>query len=182
MTTHNSVHRRGFLLSTALGGAAAAIPHGATAASAADAEDKVDLTQQYNFYGNAEQAGIRTPPQRHIFFMTFDLTSTQRRDLQVLLARWSAAIAQLVKGETIGQVEPDRAEASGLDTGEALNLGPASLTVTVGLGPNVFSDTYGLTAQKPALLRELRQLPSDALRPGLTGGDLSLHACADNHQ
>lgn len=176
---HPNVHRRGFLLSAALGGIGAAAPHAATAA---DVEDKVDLTQQYKFYGNAEQAGIRTAPQRHIFFMTFDLTSTRRRDLQVLLARWSAAIAQLVKGETIGQVEPDRAEASGLDTGEALNLGPASLTVTVGLGPKVFTDTYGLAAQKPALLRELRQLPSDAFRPGLTGGDLSLQACADDPQ
>jgi deferrochelatase/peroxidase EfeB len=145
-------------------------------------EDVVDLNRKHAFYGDAEQAGIRTEPQRYVFYMTFDLTSTQRTDLQVLLARWSAAIAQLMQGETIGQVEPDRASAVGFDTGEALNLGPASLTVTVGLGPRIFTDTYGLAHAKPALLRELRQLPSDALEPRFSGGDLSLQACADDPQ
>src|SRR5699024_4931662 len=101
---------------------------------------------------------------------------------QVLLAHWSGAIAQLVRGETIGQVEPERPYAVGLDTGEALNLSPASLTVTVGLGPGVFSDTYGLTDQKPPLLRDLAHLPSDNFDPGTTGGDLSLQACADDPQ
>jgi deferrochelatase/peroxidase EfeB len=54
--------------------------------------------------------------------------------------------------------------------------------VTVGLGPRVFTDTYGLTHLKPPLLRELKQLPSDALKPEFTGGDLSLQACADDPQ
>jgi deferrochelatase/peroxidase EfeB len=152
------------------------------AQAAADAEDIVDLTGEYPFYGNAEQAGIRTPPQRYTFYMTFDLTTQSRTDLQVLLARWSAAISQLMKGKPIGQVEPSRPNAIGFDTGEALNLSPACLTVTVGLGPNVFSDTYGLAGSKPPLLRELKQLPSDAMKPELTGGDLSLQACADDPQ
>jgi deferrochelatase/peroxidase EfeB len=140
------------------------------------------LTRRHAFYGNAEQAGIQTPPQRYAFYMTFRLTSPRREDLQVLLARWSAAIAQLMKGQPIGPVEPARPYAVGLDTGEALNLGPAALTVTVGLGPGVFTETYGLAAQKPALLRELKALPSDAFEPGATGGDLSLQACADDPQ
>jgi deferrochelatase/peroxidase EfeB len=88
----------------------------------------------------------------------------------------------MMNGETIGQVEPSRSDAIGFDTGEALNLGPASLTVTVGLGPRVFTEAYGLADRKPALLRELAPLPSDAFRPGLTGGDLSLQACADDPQ
>lgn len=145
-------------------------------------EDIVDLTMSYPFYGDGEQAGIRTPPQRHSVYMTFDLTSYNPRDLQVLLARWSAAISQLMAGKTVGQVEPTRASAIGGDTGEALDLAPASLTVTVGLGPNVFTDTYGLAEHRPALMRELITLPSDALQPALTGGDLSLQACADDPQ
>ena len=145
-------------------------------------EDSIDLTIAYPFYGDAEQAGISTPMQRHSVYMTFDLTSANPQDLQVLLARWSAAISQLMAGKTIGKVEPERTSAIGADTGEALDLAPASLTVTIGLGPNVFTDTYGLSAFKPALMRELTQLPSDALQPGLTGGDLSLQACADDPQ
>lgn len=176
------VSRRGLLLGAALGSVGAAVPYTAASATAGDAEDVVDLDRRHPFYGSAEQAGIRTPPQRFVFYMTFDLTSPLRRDLQVLLARWSGAIAQMANGETIGQVEPERPSATGFDTGEALNLGPAALTVTVGLGPKVFTDAYGLAHRKPALLRELRQLPSDALRSEFTGGDLSLQACADDPQ
>jgi deferrochelatase/peroxidase EfeB len=182
-----NLSRRGMLFGAAAGTVgAAAFPAAAFAApgaaASASAEDVIDLTAALPFYGTAEQAGIRTPPQRHLFYMTFDLTSPVRRDLQVLLARWSAAIAQLMAGRTIGQVEPQRADGVGLDTGEALNLGPASLSVTVGLGPKVFTDTYGLASQRPPLLRELKRLPSDAFDPRLTGGDLSLQACADDPQ
>src|SRR5262249_2273184 len=45
-----------------------------------------------------------------------------------------------------------------------------------------FTDSYGLAEQKPALLRALSQLPSDALEPEFSGGDLSLQACADDPQ
>ena len=175
--------RRGLLRSATTGavGAVGAVAAG-TAYAAPAPEDRVDLTAEHAFYGSGGQAGIQTPPQRFIFFMTFDLTTTQASDLQVLLARWSGAIAQLMKGLPVGQVEPPRNSAVGLDTGEALNLGPASLTVTVGLGPKVFTDTFGLANQKPALFRELRTLPSDAFQPGLVGGDLSLQACADDPQ
>ena len=178
----NQLSRRGLLLGAAAGtlGAAGASP--AAQAAAAPAEDIVDLAREYPFYGEAEQAGIRTPPQRYVFYMTFDLTSSLRRDLQVLLARWSGAIAQLMKGKTIGQVEPTRVDSIGFDTGEALDLGPASLTVTVGLGPKVFTDAYGLAQQRPALFRELKRLTGDALKPEYTGGDLSLQACADDPQ
>jgi deferrochelatase/peroxidase EfeB len=145
-------------------------------------QDVVDLKAQHPFYGTAEQAGISTPQQRYCVFMTFDLTTTARADLQILLARWSAAIAQLMAGKVIGEVEPARASAIGDDTGEALDLAPASLTVTVGLGPAVFDKVAGLVQQRPPRLRELASLPSDALQPALTGGDLSLQACADDPQ
>ncbi|HEY0249468.1 MAG TPA: iron uptake transporter deferrochelatase/peroxidase subunit [Gryllotalpicola sp.] len=153
-------------------------------AGGADAGDEelVDLTAQHPFYGKAEQAGIRTPPQRYSVYMTFDLSSSLKSDLQVLLARWSGAIAQLMRGRTIGQVEPSRVDGVGVDTGEALDLGPAGLTVTVGLGPKLFDAPFGLAAQKPTLLRELKALPSDSFDEALVGGDLSLQACADDPQ
>ena len=145
-------------------------------------EESIDFSVQHAFYREGAQAGIDTPPQRHIMFMTFDLTSTNPRDLQVLLARWSSAIAQMMKGSTIGQVEPVRPQGIAGDTGEALELEPAALTVTVGLGPRIFSDELGLAAHKPALMRELKTLPSDNFSPEFTGGDLSIQACADDPQ
>lgn len=144
--------------------------------------DSVDLSRSYPFYSGGHQAGIATPPQRHTVFMTFDLTTTSRQDLQVLLARWSAGIAQMMAGKPVGEVAPSRAGAVAPDTGEAYDLTPASLTVTVGLGPGVFDSRFGLEAKRPALLSQIPALPSDRLRPELTGGDLSVQACADDPQ
>lgn len=187
-TPQRGVSRRDLLLGTAAGTlGAVTLPGMARAGKQArsNADDTggiIDLAEQHAFYGNAGQAGIQTPMQHYVYYMTFDLTSASRRDLQVLLARWSAAIAQLMKGEPMGQVEPTRPYAIGADTGEALNIGPANLTVTVGLGPNVFTESFGLAGKKPPKLRELNAMPSDNLDPDFTGGDLSLQACADDPQ
>ncbi|WP_029145702.1 Dyp-type peroxidase [Microbacterium luticocti] len=185
------VSRRGLLLSAAAAGAGGLLVGAAGGAAAAtalgrgdspgDGADAIDLSGRHPFYGSAEQAGISTPVQRYSVFMTFDLTTSLAQDLQVLLARWSAAIAQLMAGKTVGQVEPARTDGIGLDTGEALDLDPASLTVTLGLGPRVFGDEYGLAARRPPLLREL-DLPTGSLHDEWSGGDLSLQACADDPQ
>lgn len=145
--------------------------------------DHVDLNRSYDFYTGGHQVGIETPPQRHTVFMTLDLAeSATTQDLQVLLARWSAGIAQLMKGRSVGAVEPTRPGAVAPDTGEAHELAAASLTVTLGLGPGFFAERFGLADQRPRLLRDLPELPSDQLRPELVGGDLSLQACADDPQ
>ncbi|MGU3409609.1 Dyp-type peroxidase [Microbacterium sp. M1A1_1b] len=165
---------------------------GATAATgvnpfsaASNGDESIDLSLSHPFYATAArqpQGGIRTDPQRYCVFMTFDLSTSATTDLQVLLARWSASIAQLQAGKTVGSVEPAHGNGVGADTGEALDLGPASLTVTVGLGPGVFDDRFGLAAHRPAQLQDIPALPSDRLQDGLTGGDLSLQACADDPQ
>lgn len=183
--------RRGLLFGAAAAGGLAAGALGGGAAGFAlgrgpeASGDVIDLSQTHDFYAPAgaprEQSGITTAVQRYSVFMTFDYTGAGASDLQVLLARWSAAIAQLMAGRTIGQVEPERVDAAGKDTGEALDLDPASLTVTLGLGPGIFSDRTGLAAQRPALLRELT-LPTGSLRADTTGGDFSLQACADDPQ
>ena len=179
--SNTGVSRRNLL------GVAAAAPLGAvvakaTQASAASPQDHIDLSKSYPFYGQGPQAGIQTAPQRYSQFMAFNLTSLNPRDIQILLARWSAAIAQMMAGKPVGLVDPERDNAVVLETGEALDLGPASLTVTVGLGPKVFSDVKGLEDYKPPLMRSLHDLPGDALKAELSGGDLAVQACADDPQ
>ncbi|SER74808.1 deferrochelatase/peroxidase EfeB [Propionibacterium cyclohexanicum] len=165
-----------------IGGTAAALRRTTQAGEAAHS-DTVDLAASVPFYDQAHPAGIQTPPQRYAVFMTFDLSKTATaNDLRVLLARWTAAIGQLVAGKPIGTVDPSRPDAVGADSGEAEGLAPASLTVTVGLGPGVFTDRFGLREKRPALLRQLPALPGEHLDPALTGGDLSLQACADDPQ
>ena len=144
--------------------------------------ESVDLAASHEFYTGHHQAGVETQPQRHCLVMTFDLTTHNVHDLQVLLARWSAAIAQLMAGRPVGTIEPERDTAVAQDTGEALDLGPASLTVTAGLGPGVFDQRFGLAGRRPKLLKPLPALPSDDLEPALNGGDLCLQACADDPQ
>ncbi len=70
-----------------------------------------------------------------------------------------------------------------VDTGEAFGLSPASLTVTIGLGPSVFDERFGLaSAQARARSPALPTLNGDTLDPKFTGGDLSVQACADDPQ
>ena len=145
--------------------------------------DVVDLSVEHDFYGAGHPVGVATKPQRYAVFMTFDLVAgSTAKDLQALLARWSAAIAQLMRGQPIGSTEPARPSGVPQDTGEVDGLGPAALTVTVGLGPSLFDDRLGLASRRPALLTALPALPSDQLEPGLTGGDLSVQACAEDPQ
>jgi deferrochelatase/peroxidase EfeB len=161
------------------GGRASADDGGPGGASGADS---VDLTQRHEFYTGARQVGVETPQQRHCVLMTFDLTASTAQELQVLLARWSAGIATMMAGRPVGAVQPSRVDGVADDTGEAFDLEPASLTVTLGLGPGVFDDRFGLAGKRPKNLRPLPALPSDQLKPALTGGDLCLQACADDPQ
>jgi deferrochelatase/peroxidase EfeB len=183
----STISRRG-LFATAAGGAALGALGGvvgtfAVSASAAPpGPDALNEARTYPFYTGSHQAGIHTEPQRYCVYMTFDLQTALRQDLQVLLARWSAGIAQLMQGKPVGLVEPDRPGAVPADTGEAADLGANSLTVTLGLGPGVFDERFGLKSRRPALLADLPSMPSDQLQPALTGGDLSLQACADDPQ
>ena len=69
-----------------------------------------------------------------------------------------------------------------VDTGEALGLPPAQLTITVGFGPSLFDDRFGLASKRPAALADLPALPGDALDPTRSGGDLCVQACSNDPQ
>jgi len=96
-----------------------------------------------------------------------------------LLGTWAAAAAQLTRGLPVGAVETSP-HAPPIDTGEAMGLSAASLTVTVGFGPSLFDDRFGLTDKRPAALADIPPLPGDTLDPARSGGDLCVQACADD--
>src|SRR3954471_10911234 len=131
-------------------------------------------------YG-AHQAGIATPAQDRLAFAAFDVTTTDVADVQRLLGTWAAAAAQMTKGEPIGPVET-APQVPPIDTGEALGLHAAKLTITVGFGPSVFDDRFGLAKRRPAALADIPPLPGDTLDPNRSGGDLCVQACADDPQ
>ena len=135
----------------------------------------------YPFYGK-HQAGIDTPPQDHLVFMSFDMTSANPVDLQLVLAKWSAAMAEMTAGNAVGNVQPAREQAVPVDTGEAEGMGPQGLTLTLGFGPSLFDERFGLAMFKPANFADLPAMAGESLQPGYTGGDLCIQACAYDPQ
>jgi deferrochelatase/peroxidase EfeB len=78
-------------------------------------------------------------------------------------------------------------EAPPDDTGEALGLPPAGLTLTIGFGPSLFTDAsgkdrFGIAAKRPAALADLPLFPADKLDPARCGGDIAVQACANDPQ
>jgi deferrochelatase/peroxidase EfeB len=139
-----------------------------------------DGTQQRVTFFGRHKAGIVTPAQDRLHFAAFDLTTERRDDLRELLRTWTDAAARMSAGEPT-VTENANPYAPPDDTGEALGLGPARLTLTFGFGPTLF-DRFGLSAQRPAALRQLPSFAGDALDPQRSGGDLCVQACADDPQ
>lgn len=133
------------------------------------------------FYG-VHQGGIATPPQDHLVFSAFDLTATTPVELQLVLAKWSAAMAEMTAGRPVGKVEPTRGQGVPVDTGEATDMGPQGLTLTLGFGPSLFDGRFGLEKFRPADFAQLPAMAGESLNPAMTGGDLCIQACANDPQ
>ena len=150
-------------------------PFGATEA-AADADSAA--TRTYPFYGE-HQAGIVTPAQDRLAFASMNvLDGTSRSDLRELLKDWTVAAERMTQGQLVG--DDTNLDDPPLDTGEAIGSPVGGLTITIGYGPSLFDDRFGLSARKPALLTELPALPNENLDPDYVGGDLCIQACSDD--
>jgi deferrochelatase/peroxidase EfeB len=129
------------------------------------------------------QAGIATPSQNNLYFTALDLTSTSRPSVQRMLARWTQAAERMTTGQEVAAngALPTNPDAAPPDTGEALDLPPASLTITVGFGRSFF-DKLGIADRRPAALIDLPPFTGDQLDPARSGGDLCIQACANDPQ
>jgi deferrochelatase/peroxidase EfeB len=132
------------------------------------------------FYGE-HQAGIATATQDRMAFAAFDITAVDLDQVRTMLALWASAAAQLTRGEPIGTVDSPLGAAPS-DTGEAIGLHAARLTITVGFGPSFFDDRFGLQKYRPAALIDIPRLPSDNINPDISHGDIGVQACADDPQ
>ncbi|SDG18213.1 deferrochelatase/peroxidase EfeB [Pseudonocardia oroxyli] len=158
----------------ALAGAGAAIGYGVGSSGPAPTPGVVP-------FRDVHQAGIITPAQDRLHFVALDLTTTDRAEVQRMLQKWTAAAERMTQGEETtenGAVGLNK-YAPPADTGEALGLPAASLTLTVGFGASFF-EKLGLPA--PAGLAPLPAFTGDRLDPARSGGDICLQACADDPQ
>ncbi len=113
------------------------------------------------FHG-IHQAGITSKQQKYLQLAAFDVAATGRDGLRALARRWTDTAAALAAGK--GK-EP---------------YAPARLTVTLGLGPSVFTDRFGLAGMRPAPLVDIPPFRHDQLDPAYVGGDLCLQVCSDD--
>jgi deferrochelatase/peroxidase EfeB len=197
--------RRGFLTGAAglAAAAGAGLAGGGAAGAAVEARRAAPVADQSRtepFWG-AHQGGILTPAQRHSYFAAFDIVATRKEEVAELLRSWTAAAARLTQGDTAqpadavlkpvaggvpGLYGKDEPTAIAADTGEALGLAPARLTLTFGFGAGLFvkdgKDRYGLAGLRPAALVDMPRFVGDQLVDGHTGGDLSVQACAEDPQ
>jgi deferrochelatase/peroxidase EfeB len=183
--SRQGVTRRGALTGAAMFGIGAGLDRvlggsGGAGAGAGAASSSAAVP----FYG-PRQAGIATPAQESLSFAAFDLASNALGDLRNLLQDWTRAATELTRGRPYRSLtaEPGQAPA---DPGEAVGLGPARLTITVGFGPGLFGspgrDRFGLAGRRPAALRRLPPFRGESLDPKRSGGDLCVQACADDPQ
>lgn len=190
MTQQQGTSRRRFLGGAAAAGVGLAAGYGIRAVTEPAAAEPSDPTAialvaradaVVPFYGD-RQAGVTTTQQERLMFAALDVTTTDVEELQRMLGRWAAMAARLTAGKMVSD-SPVRDEQPPFDTGEAMDLGPHSLTITVGFGSSLFDDRFGLADRMPAELRPLGTIPGDAvLKPAITGGDLCIQACADDPQ
>lgn len=131
-------------------------------------------------FEGAHQPGVATPGQDSLVFAVFDVTTGDRAGLANLLSTWTKAARRMSSGQSLpGRSGPEDPPP---DTGEALGLPASRLTLTVGFGPGLFDDRFGLGPRRPEALVDLPAFAGDALDPTLTGGDICIQACADNAQ
>ncbi|WP_136057211.1 iron uptake transporter deferrochelatase/peroxidase subunit [Microbacterium sp. K24] len=188
----SGLSRRG-LLGLAIGGGVAGLAVGAGAGIAGGvgigrAGAQADAQTAHDFFGE-HQAGITTSVQEHLHFASFDMMPrTDRDDLISLLQDWSYAASRMTQGLEVsasGAVNGP-AEAPPDDTGEALGLPAANLTITFGFGPGLFEnedgDRYGIASLRPSGLERLPAFLGDDLDPQASHGDLCIQACADDPQ
>jgi deferrochelatase/peroxidase EfeB len=181
------VSRRHFL--TGLGvtglGAAALGTAGVAGVGTLAACSTDDDSQVVPFRG-VHQAGVTTAQQEHLHIVAFTVLTEDRDELRDMLSTWTSMAERLTTGEQTtegGALTDSDADITDdpdnllnqvpEDTGEALDLASGNLTVTVGFGPSLFDDRFGLKDRKPEELEPLPKFPGDQLQDACVTGTSS---------
>ncbi|WP_261565186.1 Dyp-type peroxidase [Frankia gtarii] len=133
------------------------------------------------------QPGIAERAPAQLVFTAYDLTATDpaaaRAALGAVLRAWTDGGRALMRGAAqSGVLQSGVSQAGVLQAGmgrEAAGLGPAGLTVTVGIGASALRRS-GLDARIPGALADIPALPGDRLEAARGGGDLAVQVCAED--
>lgn len=179
----SGVTRRTILAGAALVGLGAGIDR--LLGDVGTSEDSDELAQAYVPLYGEYQAGIATLQPEHLVFATFDVKSKISEELRGLLQEWTTAAAALTRG-VLYRPSDEKLEGVPSDPGEALGIGPAQLTITVGFGPTLFGTSRGdlsdITVSPSSALAPLPSFRGESLEPNRSGGDICVQACAADPQ
>ncbi|MEO6414177.1 MAG: iron uptake transporter deferrochelatase/peroxidase subunit [Pedococcus sp.] len=130
------------------------------------------------------QAGIITPAQDRMHFVALDVVTKDKAALADMLKAWTRAAERMTAGAEAapGGVVGGGPYRAPEDTGEAYDLDASDLTITIGYGPSLFDDRFGLAERKPAALKDLPGFVGDDLDPARSDGDICIQACANDPQ
>lgn len=183
-TGRGTVSRRGFLTGIGLSAGAGILAGGGGAAAlhaAVGNEPQASGDQTFPFRGT-HQAGITTLQQEHLHIVALDVTTTNRDELRTMLTRWSGMAERMTTGQPAADTTDSSEFAVPADSGESQDLGPEQLTITIGYGPSLFDQRFGLDSRRPAKLADLPTFPGDQLKKELCDGDIVIQACANDPQ
>lgn len=176
--------RRGMLGLLGAGGAGLALGGVGGAFAGAQTVRGERSPRTHDFYGEHQQGVTTLTPDALVLASLDMLDGATVDDLRALLADWTYAASRLTQGLEVAEdgAVGTSAEAPPPDSGEALGLDGAGLTITIGAGPTLFDDRFGLAERRPAALVELPLFGGDLLDPARCGGDLVIQACAADSQ
>ncbi|WP_068279989.1 iron uptake transporter deferrochelatase/peroxidase subunit [Aldersonia kunmingensis] len=184
--TRGGLSRRG--LFGAIGAGAALAGAGAVVGRVTAPESDAPAAANVVAFRGEYQAGIVTPTQDRLHFVSFDVVTDSRERLIAVLKEWTEVAERMTLGDETypGAAAEGPQYAPPKDTGEALDLPAANLTLTIGFGPSLFgtaeNDRFGLYQRKPAALADLQHFPGEILNPAISGGDICIQACSNDPQ
>lgn len=177
--------RRALLLGA---GASAAIAAAGSVAHARVLGSESNPQASYPFFGEHQQ-GILTPHQQHVRLTSMDVVTSSRSELIDLLRDWTTIAAAVTAGRSVGDFGAFGGPYSSApeDTGEAIDLAPARLTITVGFGSGLFRndegfDRFGIASSQPEAFSAMPAFPGDDIDSARSGGDLLIQVCGDDPQ
>lgn len=183
MTEKNSMTRRDFLKVAGVGGAGVVI--GSTGLGTSlyalnhFGKDNKSSKNKVNFYGKY-QSGIISDVQKHVYFVVLDLSTDDINEVKDMFKDWTTQSIKLMNGDVLAKTS-ENALLPSVDTGEAVGLDAARLTLTYGVSPSFFKKLH-ITNQQPEELQDLPHFPKDQLDKRYTGGDIYIQACSDDPQ
>lgn len=138
----------------------------------------------YPFRGE-HQPGVITPQQQQMHTAAFDvMDNMERQDIIKLLKDWSLAAERMMAGELVNDMKAFR-DVPPDDTGETMDLGPGSLTITFGFGETFFKkdgkDRFGIADRMPQSMKGgIPKMAAEFFEDGKSYGDIIIQSCAED--